>query len=282
MTVETTFAAMGTTAWARTADEESAAAVMRWFTAVESAASRFDASSELTAVNRSDSDIVPLGPVLADLFRTADEMRRATGGLVDPAVGVSIVDWGYDVSFETIIPPESAPRPTPAAVWQVSGSAIERVPGVLMDLGGIAKGWTCDRAVETGLASVASAGGDLRSADQRLVVDVLHPFGGTAASLHVGVGALATSSTARRRWQVGGLDAHHIIDPRTGEPARSPVVSASVMARTSAEAEAGAKAVLLHGADGLAWAADQSWLGGAVVCWADGSVYGTGDLEVAA
>ena len=71
-----------------------------------------------------------------------------------------------------------------------------------------------------------------------------------------------------------GREAHHIIDPRTMRPAITPVVSASVITETAAEAEAGAKAVLILGADGLKWADSQPWIRQAVVVWHDGSVYG--------
>jgi hypothetical protein len=60
------------------------------------------------------------------------------------------------------------------------------------------------------------------------------------------------------------------------------VLSATVVAATALEAEAGAKAVLLRGGDGLVWAADQPWIHGALVVWFDGSVFATRGLEVAA
>ncbi len=71
-----------------------------------------------------------------------------------------------------------------------------------------------------------------------------------------------------------GREAHHIIDPRTMRPAITPVVSASVIAETAAEAEAGAKAVLIMGTDGLKWADSQEWITQAIVVWHDGNVYG--------
>ena len=129
---------------------------------------------------------------------------------------------------------------------------------------------------------MVSAGGDVRSADERTRVEVLGIGGEVAARLHLGVGALATSSTLRRRWQAGGRAAHHLIDPRTMAPAVSPVVSATAMAETAAEAEAGAKAVLLLGEDGLAWADRQPWLRGALAVWHDGSVFATTGIRVAA
>ena len=58
-------------------------------------------------------------------------------------------------------------------------------------------------------------------------------------------------------------------------PASTPVVSATVVADTAVEAEAGAKAVVLMGVNGLAWADQQDWIRQAAVIWHDGTVYGT-------
>ena len=61
-------------------------------------------------------------------------------------------------------------------------------------------------------------------------------------------GAVATSSTARRRWLLDGMPRHHLIDPVTGEPSASDLVAVSVIAGTGWSAEVLAKASLLRGA----------------------------------
>ena len=98
----------------------------------------------------------------------------------------------------------------------------------------------------------------------------------------LGIGALATSCTSRRRWKAGDREVCHLIDPRTMTPIDTPILSATVLARSALEAEAGAKAVLFRGEDGLAWAAETAWVDAAVVVWSDGSVYATPGIEVAA
>jgi thiamine biosynthesis lipoprotein len=203
--------------------------------------------------------------------------------LVDPAVGGDVVRWGYDRTFAEVEDrPFVADRVAETPSWVVTGATVCRAPGVRLDLGGIAKGWTADRAVERGLAAIVSAGGDVRSSHPHAEVQVLGPDGDVVATVALGCRALATSSVSRRRWNAGGRAAHHIIDPRTGAPFAGPIVSATVVAATAVEAEAGAKAMLLHGVDGLAWAAAQPWLDGAVAVWSDGSVFATTGLEVAA
>jgi thiamine biosynthesis lipoprotein len=83
----------------------------------------------------------------------------------------------------------------------------------------------------------------------RRTVHVLHPFDrATAAVLDVRDGAVATSGLSTRLWWWrGGAPAHHLIDPATGEPAWTGIVSATALAPTAAAAEALAKAALLAG-----------------------------------
>ena len=277
------FRAMGTTVSVTAAHQDAAAATQRWFEDVERACSRFRRDSDLSRLNDDRRSRVPVQGVPAEVLRLAAHLRTLTDGLVDAGVGAAVAGWGYDRSFDAVhdLMDRSAVD-VDDAHWDIDGGEIVRRPGVRLDLGGIAKGWAADEAVQSGRALIVSAGGDITSAHEDCVVEIRQPGGDAVAEIRLGVGALATSSVARRSWQVAGERVHHIIDPRTGAPARTPVSSATVVAQTAAEAEAGAKAVLIRGGDGLAWAAAQPWIDGALVVWNDGSVYATTGLEVAA
>lgn len=258
-------------------------AVRTLFESAEQLCSRFRESSELSRVNIADGEAVELTPELAAVFAAAQEMLVRTGGLVDPAVGGRVIDWGYDRTFSEMAGAGATPERTwGGAHWRLDGTTLCRPPGTRLDLGGIAKGWTADRAVESGLAAVVSAGGDLRSNDPATTVEVVDPWSEVAVRLRLGVGGLATSSIGRRRWMSADGPAHHIIDPRTGNPASTPIMAATVIADTAVEAEAGAKTVLVLGTEGLAWAARQPWIRSAVAVWHDGNVYATPGVEVAA
>lgn len=280
--IHVSFRAMGTQVEAWCSRPEGPAAVRTLFSEVEDTCSRFRPSSELMAVNSSPTYEHRLSPLLTEVVREADRARTLTGGLVDIGLGGAVSDWGYDRDFPEVTGRAAAPAIRRSPDWSIVGDRLTRHPDTQLDLGGICKGWTCDRAVEQGLCVVASAGGDLRSAHEETVVPVIDPWGDQAALLRVGVGALATSSVARRRWKVGDQEVSHLIDPRTMSPVESPVLSATVVAPTAVLAEAGAKAALLHGESALVWAAEQEWITSALVVWHDGSVYATPGVEVAA
>ncbi len=276
------FPGMGTTIEVWAEREELFDATVRWLVDFEKVCSRFDPGSELSRLNRDPRERVPVSAILSDALGAADHARRITGGLVDAGLGAVLQAWGYDRSFAEVTDIEIAPAVDCDGDWRIEAGQLAREPGTHIDLGGVGKGWACDVAVESGWATVISAGGDIRSADSETRVPVLDPWGETAAQVALGVGALATSSTTRRRWGVGAGEAHHVIDPRTLAPAQTPILSATVVAETAVEAEAGAKAVLILGAEGLEWAERQSWIRATLVVWHDGSVFATNGLELAA
>ena len=275
----TKFRAMGTEVLVH---EGSTDRVAAWFEHVEAVCSRFRPDSELCRLNRRSPGWESVSPLLHDVLQAAATARRITGGLVDPAIGAALEAWGYDRSFELVNDTEIEPGLVPTGSWTLGAGSVWRGRGTRLDLGGVAKGWSCDRAVEAGLAKVVNAGGDLRSEHPDLRVEVLHPDGSIAAAVRVGRGALATSSTTRRSWRAGGRTASHLVDPRTGEPVESPVRSATAVTASAVEAEAAAKAMLLSGIDSLAWAEEQSWVRAGLVVWWDGSVFATPGLELAA
>jgi thiamine biosynthesis lipoprotein len=275
---------MGTSVDVAAPTDDAIAETRRLFDVVEVTCSRFLPDSELSRVNRAPGTEVVLSPLLARVVRAAETARTITHGFVDAGLGAAVREWGYDCSFEAVHARINrvAPRATTRPEWSVQGAVLTRDPGTTIDLGGVAKGWTCDLAIELGNACIVSAGGDVRSAAAGAVVEIVDPWGDAAASVALGVGALATSSVSRRRWHIGDREANHLIDPRTMEPIEGPILQASAVTATALEAEAAAKAILLRGSGGLSWADRQPWIRGAIAVWHDGNVYATTGVEMAA
>jgi len=66
-------------------------------------------------------------------------------------------------------------------------------------------------------------------------------------------GGLATSSTTVRRWQRGGADVHHIVDPTTGGPAQVVWRTVSVAAADCVDANVAATAAIVRGDTAPTW-----------------------------
>jgi len=74
------------------------------------------------------------------------------------------------------------------------------------------------------------------------------------SSIQVTSGAVATSTSMKRKWIVNGEWKHHLIDPRTGQSSESEILSATIAAPTAVEADVWAKTVLLLGEEqGKEW-----------------------------
>jgi thiamine biosynthesis lipoprotein len=129
----------------------------------------------------------------------------------------------------------------------VREASIRRPPGLRIDLGGSAKGLAADwAAAKLSGVFVVDCGGDVRVGGNHDVA-----LRDTAHTLRVTDAAIATSGIDRRVWRrPDGSYAHHLIDPGTGEPAWTGLISASTIAATALEAEALAKAALLSGPRG--------------------------------
>ena len=89
--------------------------------------------------------------------------------------------------------------------------------------------------------------------------------------------AVATSTIANRCWQREGQFMHHLIDPRTGQPAQTDVLSVSVVADRTVVAEIYAKAALILGAEqGLAFLQGLPGIEGLIYTAAGQILYTTG------
>ncbi|HET7567064.1 MAG TPA: FAD:protein FMN transferase [Gaiellaceae bacterium] len=241
------FRAMGCEVVVSGGDPLAAAAV---FAHWEDAFSRFLPDSELSRVNRDPAPAVRVSPLFARALATALELAELTGGLVDPTLGSALEHAGYDRDFGLL--PEDGPlgpaAPSRLAEIRLDGTILRRPPGLALDLNGVVKALAVDEAVATlPRDGFVSAGGDLAA---RGPVDVGLPGGGAIRLVR---GGLATSGVVSRRWRRGGEEQHHLIDPRTGRPSRSPWQQVTVAGGSCRDADAAAKAAFLLGDDGPAW-----------------------------
>ncbi len=272
------------------ADEARAANVLahvpRWFAEWENVLSRFRADSELNRLNASAGRPVRVSETLWQVLEKSLEAANASNGLVTPAVLDALETAGYDKSFERIGRDSSRPErhsllaPNPRATNFIELDATTRTvrlpPGMRLDLGGIAKGWSADQAAQrlsqVGPALV-DAGGDLAISGAlangaRWQIAIADPFEATRdlERLVLRAGGVATSGRDYRRWEQDGKPQHHIIDPRTNRPAITDVLSVTVIAPTTSQAEVAAKVALILGSRaGLAWIEARSELAALLV-----------------
>jgi len=234
--------------------------------------SRFSETSELVQLNRSAGEWFPASGDLYQVVQEARQLTQETDGLFDPSILTVLEGLGYDRSLEDIGAGQAVRRMSIAdsrrggllaADFDASTRAIRLPAGTRLDLGGIAKGWIAEQAAhrmaEYSPGCAVNAGGDLYLLGQpdseggwQLAVEDPRDEKRALAVLQVPSGAVATSSTVRRRWVQAGVERHHLVDPRTGLPSSSEWLAVTVLAPHASTAEAYATALLIAGASSAA------------------------------
>jgi thiamine biosynthesis lipoprotein len=220
--------------------------------------SRFLPNSEVNLLNDHAGQTVVVSAETALLVERAIEAWRITGGAFDPTVLGDVIRAGYDRTFEELGPnPVASELVIGCTDIEINGRDIRLPAGTGFDSGGIGKGLAADLVAVEVMAAGADGvcinlGGDLRvlgmSADGNWTVAVEHPsFDEPIARVGLEHGAVATSTTLKRRWLVGHEERHHLIDPQTGRPSTTDLTLATVIAGEAWIAEVMAKAVLLRG-----------------------------------
>ncbi len=248
--------------------EDARALVVALMDDVSRSIDRFRPDSELSAINAAAGRLVPVSHCTVALLDAALDAAETTGGAVDPTVGLHVRHAGYDTDIESVR--ASVQRVRPLELRQADWSLVRvdhdlslaGVPtGLQLDLGATAKAWTADTAANSiadtlGTAALVEIGGDLRVAgdrDEPWQIDVGEVPGQPQQRIALTHGGLATSSTVIRRWRTSNGEAHHIIDPRTGQPSTGQWRTATVWAATAVEANAASTAALVLGDEAVAY-----------------------------
>ncbi len=272
------FAALGTTATVAVTEpaalDDASELLRERLQALDRACSRFRPDSELAHVNARAGIAVRVSSLLARAVRVALDAAQTSNGCVDPTLGAQLRAAGYDRTFALVRERDTwrfAPSRTLRAAWKDvhldDGERLLLVPeGVELDLGATAKALAADDAAheiaaETGVGVLVSLGGDLAVAGTppsggwsvRIADDHAAPPSEPGPKVAIASGALATSSTAVRRWQTDQGEAHHILDPRSGRPAVTPWRTVTVAATTCVDANVAATAAVVVGAEAVDW-----------------------------
>jgi thiamine biosynthesis lipoprotein len=227
--------------------------------------SRFRDDSELSRLNAlSGTGHVYATTTMRVLVRTMVSAFTLTQGLCDASVLDSIIDVGYNDDFDAVMARSEQPSvdivSTPPGLTgvEVGRDWVSLPSGVRLDSGAVGKGLGADlvtgRLMAAGAVGCAvNLGGDVVVAGQTLdgspwiinVDDSRNPGVPLLGFELPNGGAVATSSTLKRRWGTK----HHIIDPRTGDSSDTNVCQSTVVTNSGWWAEAAATAVLLLGAE---------------------------------
>ncbi len=211
-----------------------------------------EAASDVSALNRGGSaGPVKVSPHTYRVVSRALDFAALSAGVFDITVAPHLVGWGF------LPRPENAPAPDPAASWRdielLGDNHIRFHRPLWIDLGGIAKGYAVDCAVEAigarpGLQFCVNAGGDLRvsgAETERVLLRV--PFANdTVPVLEIENGSIASSSGNEHSKPLDGRNVGPHLDGR-GRTSVGVESFVSVVAESCMNADGLTKVVLTLG-----------------------------------
>lgn len=236
---------------------------------VDSALSMFNDKSIISRINRGED--VKTNEMFDTVFNLAENIADNTNGAFDITVAPLVNAWGF--GFKTGNPPTKAAIDSLRSIVGYKKVALRnnRItktdPRIMLDCSAIAKGYGCDvvahllqrHGIENYMVEI---GGEVVThgiSEKRLPwkIGVTKPTDDSLAVdkelqtvLNVKNMAMATSGNYRNFYYKNGKKYAHTIDPKTGYPVQHNILSATVLAKHCAEADAYATSFMVMGLDG--------------------------------
>lgn len=231
---------------------------------LESSLDVTDTSSEIYAINSSGGEPVTVSGQTVDIVTKALEISELTGGLYNIAMYPIIREWGFTTGDYKIPGGD-----TISALLQkidysqisIKDNSIAVQDGMAIDVGGIAKGFCGDMirdilTAEGITSAIIDLGGDVQvmgtkpgGSDWRVAIQ--NPFGSGYLGIMSVTDTTVMTSGSYERFFTGddGKVYHHLMDPETGSPSESGLVSVTIVTREGYRGDALATALFIMGVD---------------------------------
>ena len=248
-------------------------------------------NSEICALNRGGR--AELSPETAELLGAALDMCRRTDGALDISTYPVLRAWGFTTGEYSVPGGEAIAALLPLVDYgrvALEAGAAALPPGMEIDLGSVAKGYTGDALaalLKQGGADSAllDLGGNIQAVGSKpdgspWRVAIRDPAGdGNIGVVEVADQAVVTSGGYERYFEEDGVRYWHIIDPKTGAPARSGLASVTVVGESGLLCDGLSTALFVMGREGALehWRQHRDFE--AVLVSEDGSVTITAGLE---
>ncbi len=222
--------------------------VMQVLRGVDTVASSFKEQSEVSLLNKNGCALLSVD--FKALITTSLAVSEQTNGAFDITVGSAMKSFyqGLEKSFDSLINYRQI---------QIRGDSIFLVPGMVIDLGGLAVGYALDKAADilktAGIKqALIDAGGDIICfGDKAYSIGIKNPKAeGIIKSIYIKNQAISTSGNYEKFIEKDNQKYTHIINPKTGQPiaeSRTGLTSVTIIADKCVDADAYATAVFVLG-----------------------------------
>ena len=223
--------------------------------------------AQIYGINHGVSMILSPDKSLLSVLRTADDISEKTDGVFRYTIGGLSELWNVTGGG-----PVPSDEDIAAALEHISTDSVEfseeKITKTdefcMIDLGGVAKGYTAQEIIEylatTGIPyGLVSMGGNIgvfgsKEDGTPFKVGITDPADTSkvAGYLSIGSGFISVSGSYERYFEEDGVRYHHIIDPETGRPADSGILSVAVWSNNGSVADALSTALFVMGEEGIA------------------------------
>ena len=225
--------------------------------------SRTIEGSDVWRINHADGEPVEVSEETAEILRCAKRISELSGGAFDITVAPVSTLWDFTSGKAELPDAEAIERAAALVDWtkvELDGTTVTLPAGMMLDLGGIAKGYIADK-VKAWLEArgvkhaILSFGGNIVAIGKKpdgtdWKVGIQDIDKGTGAYMLVarnGGGSTVTSGIYERGFDLDGVRYHHLLSPRTGWPAQNELASVTVFSESSMEGDALATAAFVLG-----------------------------------
>lgn len=250
--------------------------------------------SDVSRINQSGGETITVDPETWEILRRAKEISQLTGGAFSITLAPVTALWSFTGMETNTVPTDETRLAALELVDDTQlvlgeNNTVTLPAGMQIDLGGIAKGYIADKVAalirDKAYAGIISLGGNVYTVGvkpdgSRFGVGITNPEEprSSKAVIYTEGCTVVTSGTYERGFNFGGVRYHHILDPKTGWPAQSDLLSATFVMDSSMTADALATACIVLGSEkSLQLAASQGL--DAMFILKDGSVLLTDGFE---
>ena len=221
--------------------------------------------SDVSRINAAMGQAVTVDPETWEILRRAKEISAMTDGAFSVTIAPVTALWTFTGTQVNTVPTDETrlaalPLVDDQKIELGEGYTVTLPAGMQIDLGGIAKGYIADQVAalirEKAVAGIVSLGGNVYTVGQKpdgsqFSVGVTDPEASYQYKgiLYTGDCTVVTSGTYERGFNFGGVRFHHILDPKTGWPAQSDLLSATFVMNSSMTADALATACIVIGSE---------------------------------
>lgn len=223
--------------------------------------------SDVWRINHAQGQPVTVDAETMTILQRAKALHQLSGGAFSITVAPLVEKWDFTGGTQIIPPEEDLTRLLPLvddSQITLDGLTVTMPAGFMIDLGGIAKGYIADQLADMvrkmGLSGTLNFGGNVYAVGQKpdgspFRVGLRDPQAAdqTIAVISVRDETVVTSGVYERGFVKDGVLYHHILDPKTGQPARTGLHSVTILGHSSMDADALATACVVLGLEkGLA------------------------------